>query len=92
MTRGFREQFASQIDFHIIDAPFELDPEITPPEDQLLEKGFKIPFRSWMDFRPNIEELMEEKRRRGEKEELKFEDMLIYRGIEKSSALIADVI
>lgn len=40
MTRGFREQFGSQLEFHIMDAPYVLDPEITPPEDALVEKGF----------------------------------------------------
>lgn len=45
-----------------------------------------------MNFKPKVEEIMEEKRQQGLKEELTFKDMLMYRGIEGACEAIAEEI
>jgi hypothetical protein len=62
MTEGLRDIMRDIAEFHFLDAPFELKPEIVPGEPGLLKHGFKGPFWSWSNRAkktPEVRKLLE---------------------------------
>jgi len=54
MTKGIRDKFSEIADFHIINAPFDMDPIEYPPEEGLVSRGFKPPFKQWWQHIDNF--------------------------------------
>ena len=50
MTQGFREQYGDIAEFILAEGPYIIDSDKTPPEEGLVARGFKGPFRSWFEF------------------------------------------
>ena len=45
--RHFKQVYGDIMEFHVLDAPHECEDS---PTKQLVEKGFKAPFRAWMNI------------------------------------------
>ena len=50
MTQGFREQYGDIAEFVFAEGPYIIDSDNTPPEEGLVARGFKGPFRAWFSF------------------------------------------
>jgi Serine hydrolase (FSH1) len=95
MTQGFREHFASLADFHFIDAPYDIDPEILPPEPALTQRGFLPPFKAWfMPMPMNGKSVVDMVQEYADSHDPLPEDLEYHVsvGIEKSVDLVADTI
>ncbi len=61
MTQGFRDKFKDFADFYFIDGPFELNQNLMPPEEALVQKGFQPPFKAWFKFLTTVDDIVNEK-------------------------------